>query len=184
MIAVPMLVSMDDVEPLMSRQGQPMVPLVSGDLDGTATTLLSAGVVHMQGGHASRAHCHDETDVIVLVWRSGRSGAITLYGEELEHEILQRPGEALWIPRGVPHCAVNPSRSKRIVAWEFRSNPILGVDNQLRAELEPIVTARRAVLTGRRLLSRRLWPCTTSSRPGAGQRDVGVESIDPRRVGR
>lgn len=146
MLAVPKLLSMDHVLPLMTRQGQPMVPLVSVDLDGTATTLLSAGVVRMRRGHASHAHCHDETDVIVLLWKSGRAGALTLYGDGLEHEVWQRPGEALWIPRGVPHAAINPSRVRTVVAWEFRSNPVLGEDNQLREELEPIVTARRDTL--------------------------------------
>jgi uncharacterized RmlC-like cupin family protein len=155
MLAVPKLVSMHHAQPLMTRQGQPMVPLVSADLDGTATTLLSAGVVRMRRGHAAHAHCHDDTDVIVLLWKSGRAGALTLYGDRLEHEIWQRPGEALWIPRGVPHAAINPSRVRAIVAWEFRSNPVLGKDNQPREELEPIVTARRDILLRQRFLLRR-----------------------------
>ncbi len=181
MTMVPLLVSMDHVDPLMSQQGQPMAPLVSADIMGMATTLLSAGVVHMRRGHAARAHCHLETDVIVLVWRSGKAGALTLYGEQLEHEIWQRPGEALWIPRGVPHAAVNPSRFKQIVAWEFRSSPVLSADNQRLEELEPIVTARRAALTGRRLLSRR---CMTGRRSAAVHRGVGARPIDVRCLGR
>jgi uncharacterized RmlC-like cupin family protein len=181
MNGVPMLVSMDRVQPLMSRQGQPMVPLVSADILGMATALLSAGVVHMRRGHAARAHCHLETDVIVLVWKSGTAGALTLYGDQLENEIWQRPGEALWIPRGVPHCAVNPSRVKRVVAWEFRSSPVLGADNQLLEELEPIVTARRAGLAERRVMSRRFWSCGTGRR--TGRRGVGVVPSDIRRVG-
>jgi uncharacterized RmlC-like cupin family protein len=156
MLAVPKLVSMHDAQPLMSRQGQPMVPLVSADLDGTATTLLIAGVVRMRRGHASHAHCHDETDVLVLLWKSGSVGALTLYGDGLEHEIWQRPGEVLWIPRGVPHAAINPSRVRAVVAWEFRSNPVLGEDNQPREEVEPIVTARRDTLLRQRFLLRRV----------------------------
>jgi uncharacterized RmlC-like cupin family protein len=146
-IAVPKLVSMDHLQPVMTRQGQPMVPLVSADIDDTATTLLSAGVVHMKGRHVLRAHRHDDTDVIVLLWKSGKSGALTLYGDQLDHEIWQRPHEALWIPRGVPHAAVNPSRWRNIVAWEFRSNPILGDDNLPLETLQPIVAARRNTLT-------------------------------------
>lgn len=172
MAGVPMLVSMDRVQPLMSRQGQPIAPLVSADILGMATTMMSAGVVHMRRGHAARAHCHLETDVIVLVWRSGKAGALTLYGERLEHEIWQRPGQALWIPRGVPHAAVNPSRVKKIVAWEFRSSPVLGADNQPLEELEPIVTARRAALTERHLLSRR---CMTGSRRAAAAASASNE---------
>jgi uncharacterized RmlC-like cupin family protein len=139
----------------MTRQGQMMASLVSADLDGTATTLLSAGVVRMKRGHASRAHCHHDTDVIVLLWRSGRSRAVCLYGDRLEHEIWQRPGHALWIPRGVPHAALNLSRWRMVVAWEFRSNPVLGEDNHPLEELEPIVAARRDTLMRQGLLSRR-----------------------------
>lgn len=155
MLAVPKLVSMDNLQPLMTRQGQMMASLVSADLDGTATTLLSAGVVRMKRGHNSRAHCHHDTDVIVLLWRSGRSGAVTLYGDRLEHEIWQRPGQALWIPRGVPHAALNLSRWRMVVAWEFRSNPVLGEDNHPLEELEPIVAARRDTLLRQGFLSRR-----------------------------
>lgn len=140
---------MDRVRPLMTRQGQPMVPLVSADIDETATTLLSAGVVHMAGAHNSRAHRHDDTDVIVLLWRAGRAGALTLYGDDLDQEIWQQPHQALWIPRGVPHAAVNPSRFRRIVAWEFRSNPVLGDDNAPMPTLQPIVDARRHALMRR-----------------------------------
>lgn len=152
MLAVPKLVSMDNLQPLMTRQGQMMASLVSADLDGTATTLLSAGVVRMKRGHNSRAHRHHDTDVIVLLWRSG---AVTLYGDRLEHEIWQRPGQALWIPRGVPHAALNLSRWRMVVAWEFRSNPILDEDNDPLEELEPIVAARRDTLLRQGVLSRR-----------------------------
>jgi uncharacterized RmlC-like cupin family protein len=174
MSMVPMLVSMDHVQPLMSQQGQPMAPVVSADIVGTATTLLSAGMVHMRRGHTARAHCHRETDVIVLVWSSGKAGALTLHGEQLENEIWQRPGEALWIPRGVPHVALNPSRFKPIVAWEFRSSPILSADNQLREELEPVVKARHDSLVGSRLLSRQFWPGLRRRRNVEVHRRVGV----------
>lgn len=146
---------MDRIQPLMTRQGQLMAPLVSADVDGTEATLLSAGVVRMKRGHASRAHCHHDTDVIVLLWRSGRSGAVTLYGDRLEHAIWQRPGQALWIPRGVPHAALNLSRWRMVVAWEFRSNPVLGEDNHPLEELEPIVAVRRDTLMRQGFLSRR-----------------------------
>jgi uncharacterized RmlC-like cupin family protein len=153
MTVAPKLISMDRVRPLMTRQGQPMVPLVSADLDDTATTLLSAGVVHMRRGHVSRAHRHDDTDVIVLLWKAGKAGALTLYGERLEHEIRQQPHQALWIPRGIPHAAVNPSRFTSVVAWEFRSNPVLGEDNHPLPTLQPIVETRRTVVAQRRSLA-------------------------------
>lgn len=116
-----------------------MVPLVSADIDDTATTLLSGGVVYMDGAHNARAHLHDDTDVIVLLWQSGEQGALTVYGEHLEHQVWQLPLQALWIPRGVPHAAINPSRTERIVAFEFRSNPVLGDDNRLLPELDHVV---------------------------------------------
>lgn len=140
----------------MTRQGQPMAPLVSADINGMATTQLSAGVVHMKRRHTARAHRHDDTDVIVLLWKAGKAGALTLYGDRLDQEIWQQPHQALWIPRGVPHAAINPSRFVDIVAWEFRANPILGEDNQPLPDLEAVVDARMHTLTrrGRRLRMR------------------------------
>lgn len=135
-----------------------MVPLVSADINGMVTTQLSAGLVRMKGRHTARAHRHDDTDVIVLLWKAGKAGVLTLYGDGLDQEIWQQPHQALWIPRGVPHAAINPSRYVSVVAWEFRSNPILGEDNQLMPDLERVVNARRYVLTrrGRRARMRHL----------------------------
>lgn len=134
-----------------------MASLVSADINGMGTTQLSAGLVRMKGRHTARAHRHDDTDVIVLLWKAGKAGALTLYGDRLDQEIWQQPHQALWIPRGVPHAAINPSRFVSVVAWEFRSNPILGEDNQLLPDLERVVDARRYALTrrGRRLRMRR-----------------------------
>lgn len=137
---VPALIDIESARLSMTQQGQPMIPLLSADLRDTTTTLLSAGVVYMDGGHTSRAHLHAETDVVVLLWESGERGALTVYGEHLEHEIWQLPQQALWIPRGVPHAALNPSRTERIVAFEFRSNPVLGNDNLLLPELDQVVS--------------------------------------------
>lgn len=140
MSTIPVLVDITPDRLSMAKQGQPMIPLISADIRGMATTLLSAGVVYMDGDHASHAHLHTNTDVVVLLWHSGERGALTLYGERLEHEIWQLPQQALWIPRGVPHAAINPSRTERVVAFEFRSNPVLGDDNRLLPELDHVVS--------------------------------------------
>lgn len=135
-----------------------MAPLVSANISGMGTTQLSAGLVRMKGRHTACAHRHEDTDVIVLLWKAGKAGALTLYGDRLDKEIWQQPHQALWIPRGVPHAAINPSRFVSVVAWEFRSNPILGEDNELLPDLERVVNARRYALTrrGRRARMRHL----------------------------
>lgn len=137
---IPVLVDIEPSHLSMSKQGQPMIPLISADIRYMTTALLSAGVVYMDGRHKSRAHLHTETDVVVLLWQSGEQGALTVYGQHLEHEVWQRPQQALWIPRGVPHAAINPSLTERIMAFEFRSNPVLGDDNQLLPELDHVVS--------------------------------------------
>lgn len=119
-----------------------MIPLFSADIDATSATRLSAGAVYMRPGHSALAHSHRKTDVIVLLLDSGPDGALTLFGDQLENEIWQQPFQALWIPRGVKHAAINPSASTSVIAVEFRSNPLLGDDNEREPALDWVVQAR------------------------------------------
>jgi len=57
------------------------------------------------------------------------------------HEVHQRAGQHLHIPRGVPHAALNLG-ARPVLATEFRSNPEFHADNHRLPHLEPIVTAR------------------------------------------
>src|SRR5688572_27383930 len=58
MAQAPKLISLNHKLPEMSLQGQPMVPLVSADVEDTQSALASAGVVQMRPVHAARSHRH------------------------------------------------------------------------------------------------------------------------------
>jgi len=126
----------------MSRQGQPLTPVITADV--AATDALSSAQVWMPPHHTSFAHVHHHTGVSVLVMQ-GR--AITLWWDEdgEMHELPQFAGQHLFIPHGVPHAAINP-HPVPVVAAEFRSNPVFNADNELLPALDAVVAARMAAV--------------------------------------
>lgn len=123
---------------LMSRQGQPLTPVITQEV--ASTHGLSSAQVWMPPHHTSYAHVHYHTGVGVLVMQ-GR--AITLWWDENGdmHELPQVAGQHLFIPPGVPHAAINP-HTVPVVAAEFRSNPVFNSDNQLLPTLDTEVASR------------------------------------------
>lgn len=123
---------------LMSRQGQPLTPVITAGV--AATDGLSSAQVWMPPHHTSFAHVHHHTGVGVLVMQGK---AITLWWDEdgRMHELPQDAGQHLFIPHGVPHAAINP-HDVPVVAAEFRSNPVFNADNELLPDLDAVVAAR------------------------------------------
>jgi uncharacterized RmlC-like cupin family protein len=121
-----------------SRQGQHLSPVITRPA--VATDGISSAEVWMPPGHASHAHVHHHTDLIVLV----RDGiAITVWWDHNaeRHELIQHPGQHLHIPRGVPHAAINPG-NRPVIATEFRSNQKFDSDTQRLPHLDPEVSQR------------------------------------------
>ena len=137
----PMVLDPSALPSILSHQGQPLTPIVTAPY--AATMGISSADVWMPPGHAAYAHVHLETDVIVMV-RDGH--AITLWWDERAemHELPQGPGQHLFIPRGVPHAAINLG-SRPVTASEFRSNPVFDADNHRLPELEHEITVRMPV---------------------------------------
>lgn len=103
------------------------------------TSGISGGWVSVPPGGVARAHRHRETDVIVVVTQGE---ALTLWGEELEHEVRQVEGQFLHIPAPAPHAVVNLSRRRPIHALEFRAHPEFDHDMHLLPHLYHIVMRR------------------------------------------
>jgi len=127
---------------ITSRQGQPLVPVITSEV--APTFGLSSAQVWMPPQHTSFAHVHHHTGVGVLVLQ-GR--AVTLWWDEHGemHELPQVAGQHLFIPYGVPHAAINP-HTVPAVAAEFRSNPVFNADNDLLPDLDEQVAARLATV--------------------------------------
>lgn len=121
-----------------SAQGQPLCPMVSRPA--VETEGISSAEVWMPPGHAAHAHVHYDTDIIVLV-RDGEAVTLWWDGQGVVHELHQRCGQHLHIPRGVPHAALNRG-NRPVLASEFRSASWFQQDNHRLPDLEPIVQAR------------------------------------------
>lgn len=139
----PAAISFESVPPVITPQGHRIRPLVDGKMDGNVPGMsICAGGLDVPGGFVANAHCHADTDVIVFVADCGEEGALTLYGADLEHEVIQFRGELLPIQKGWYHTVVNLSLTTPIRAYEFRANRTVVVDNQLLPHLQPVAERR------------------------------------------
>ena len=91
-------------EELATLQRLPYFVGISGGTVGAAG--LSMHLVVIPPGARSEPHLHlgYETGIYVL-----EGEVLTRWGDSLEHEVISRAGEFLYVPPGVPHQAVNLS---------------------------------------------------------------------------
>jgi len=105
-------------EQFVGKQGFTYAPAVSAETVG-------ASAIHMQlltvpPGARANAHKHEahETAIYVL---SGEVGMY--YGEKLEHHMVTRPGDFVYIPANVPHLPYNLSPTEPATAIVARTDP-------------------------------------------------------------
>jgi len=81
---------------------------------------LSMHLVVIPPGGRSEPHLHVgyETGIYVL-----EGEVLTRWGPALEHEVVSRAGEFLFIPPGVPHEAINLSAAEPARAVVARNDP-------------------------------------------------------------
>lgn len=102
---------------IIGPQNQRLVPCITSKVCGS--TGISAGMVRMPPGAASKAHYHARSEIVVMCLR-GR--AATLIGPQLT-PYLHGPGEFIYIPEGIVHVAVNLSDTEELHAVEMRTDP-------------------------------------------------------------
>jgi uncharacterized RmlC-like cupin family protein len=86
-------------------------------------------------GARARAHQHDEHESAAYVIE----GEMVLrYGEQLEHRLVARPGDFIYIPDGVPHLVINGSDTEPAVAVLARTDPNEQEDVTARPDLEAL----------------------------------------------
>lgn len=103
---------------VITRQQLPYFVGISGDTVGA--TGLSMHVVVIPPGARAEPHIHlgYETGIYVL------EGSVrTRWGESLEHEVVSRAGDFLFVPPGIPHEAVNMSSTAPARAVVARNHP-------------------------------------------------------------
>ena len=103
---------------VLTRQQLPYFVGISGQTVGASG--LSMHLVVIPPGGRSEPHCHVgyETGIYVL------EGTVrTRWGAALEHEVVSRAGEFLFVPPGIPHEAINLSPTEPARAVVARNDP-------------------------------------------------------------
>jgi uncharacterized RmlC-like cupin family protein len=90
----------------------------------SATTAGATGLclqlASLPPGARARAHRHAEHESAAYVIE----GEMVLwFGEQLEHKLVARPGDFIYIPNGVPHLVLNTSDTEPAVAVLARTDP-------------------------------------------------------------
>jgi uncharacterized RmlC-like cupin family protein len=88
-------------------------------------------------GARAKAHLHEnhETAIYILVGET-----LTLYGDHLEHQMINKAGDLVYIPAGVPHLPINLS-DKPASAVIARTDPNEQESVVLLPELEALAEA-------------------------------------------
>ncbi len=111
-----------------------------------AETVGSKGIcMHLltiPAGARAKAHLHENHETALYV-TDGET--VTLYGERLEHHMISKAGDLVYIPAGVPHLPVNLS-GKPASAVISRTDPNEQESVVLRPDLEEIAEQRIAAL--------------------------------------
>lgn len=105
-------------EEVLSLQRLPYFIGISGHTVGAAG--LSMHLVVIPPGGRSEPHIHigHETAIYVL-----EGTVATRWGPHLEHEVVSRAGDFLFVPPGVPHEAINLSAIEPARAVVARNHP-------------------------------------------------------------
>jgi uncharacterized RmlC-like cupin family protein len=131
---------------LAGKQGHLYAPGISAQSAGAERIHLQ--IVRLPPGNRSNAHKHEghETAIYIL---NGESGM--WYGERLQHHLIARAGDFLYIPANMPHLPYNLSKTESCVAVVARTDPNDQESVVLLPELEnrpdwlardPLVSAR------------------------------------------
>ena len=101
----------------MGKQGHFLAPGISAQSVGAQGINLQIATIP-RGGR-SNVHKHDQHETAIYVL-SGESGM--WYGERLEHHLVARAGDFLYIPANMPHLPYNMSDTESCVALIARTD--------------------------------------------------------------
>jgi uncharacterized RmlC-like cupin family protein len=83
-------------------------------------TGLCLQLASLPPGGRARAHQHDEHESAAYMIEGEM---VMWFGERLEHELVARPGDFVYIPSGLPHLVMNASDTEPAVAVLARTDP-------------------------------------------------------------
>ena len=105
-------------EEFVGKQGHLCAPGISAQSAGAQRLHLQ--IVRIPPGVRSKAHKHENHESAIYIL-SGESGC--WYGDELQHHLVARAGDFLYIPANMPHLPYNLSDTESCVAVIARTDP-------------------------------------------------------------
>ena len=105
-------------EEFTGKQGHLLAPGISAQSAGAQHIHLQ--LVRIPPGVRSNAHKHEDHESAIYVL-SGESGC--WYGDKLQHHLVARAGDFLYIPANMPHQPYNLSDTESCVAVVTRTDP-------------------------------------------------------------
>ena len=118
-----------------SKQGAVYAPGISAETVGSKALFL--GKVTLPPGARTKAHVHEHHES-AFYFLSGEEVELWT-GKGLEHREVARPGDYMFIPRNVPHVAVNRSKTKPAVFIGARNEPTAQESVVMHPELDASV---------------------------------------------
>ncbi len=111
------IVTVRPADEVLSRQHLPYFVGISADTAGASA--ISMNLIVIPPGGAAKAHLHEgyETAIYIL-----EGDVQTFYGHGLRESIINRTGDFLFIPAGLPHQPVNLSSTQAARAIVARND--------------------------------------------------------------
>jgi uncharacterized RmlC-like cupin family protein len=134
-------------ESFVGKQGFSYLTGISGPTAGAERICMV--LLTVPPGQWARPHQHDDHETAIYTL-SGRVD--TWYGENLEHHVVGRAGDFLFIPPGCPHLPVNLGR-RPATCVIARTDPNEQESVHVREDLEPRVEEIKAELARRHRLA-------------------------------
>ena len=105
-------------EPFTGRQGFSYAPAISAETVGA--TAIHMQLLTVPPGARAGAHKHERHETAIHVL----SGAVGMwYGDRLEHHMVTRAGDFVYIPADTPHQPYNLSETEPATAIVARTDP-------------------------------------------------------------
>ena len=105
-------------EEFHGKHGHLLAPGISAQSVGAVRINLQIATIPPGGRSKAHKHKDHETAIHVLTGESGM-----WFGESLEHHLVARAGDFLYIPANMPHLPYNMSDTESCVAIVARTDP-------------------------------------------------------------
>ena len=120
-------------EPFVGKQGFTYAPAISAET--VASRALHMQLLTIPPGGRAKAHKHESHETAIYIL-SGEGHM--WWGERLEHHMVSKAGEFVYIPANMPHLPYNPSATEPCVAVIARTDPNEQESVVLLPELEKL----------------------------------------------